>query len=328
LRIVAVGLLLADSFGFDLRRIADPHFDTDLYEMGTGALPFQGESTGVIYESILNRAPAAAAGLNPELLGELERIINKALEKDRDLRYQNAAELRADLKRLKRDTESGRSAASGSSTSSSQVPTITKPHKVSVLAGGLTILAVSAAAGFGLYAFLTRNGAEPFRNFTVTQITNTGKAEEAAISPDGKYILNVQNDNGLRSLWLRNILTGSDTQIIAPAPAHYRSLTFSPDGNYVYFRQAINGSTDAYRVPVLGGSSQLIAGTWTATAPFPPITTRSPISVAMTQRQENFSCCQRISMAPMRRFCPSKRCVTWTTMIVLDSRPGRATARK
>jgi serine/threonine protein kinase len=234
-------------------------FGTVLYEMGTGALPFRGESTGVIFEAILNRAPAPAAGLNPELPVELERIINKALEKDRDLRYQNAAEFRADLKRLKRDTDSGRSAGLGTSTSGSQIAAITKQHKVGVVAGGLIALAVLAAAGFGLYAFMTRNAEQPFRNFTVTQITNTGKAEEAAISPDGKYILNVQNDNGLRSLWLRNILTASDTQIILPAPAPYRSLTFSPDGNYVYFRQAINGSTDAYRVPVLGGSSQRIA---------------------------------------------------------------------
>ena len=72
----------------------------------------------------------------------------------------------------------------------------------------------------------------------MTQITNTGKAEDAAISPDGKYVLNVQNDNGLRSLWLRNVPTGSDAQIVPPAAAVYHALAFSPDGNYVYFRKA------------------------------------------------------------------------------------------
>jgi eukaryotic-like serine/threonine-protein kinase len=234
-------------------------FGAVLYEMSTGALPFRGESTGVIYESILNRTPAPAAGLNPELPGELERIINKALEKDRGLRYQNAAEFRADLKRLKRDTESGRSAAPGTPTSGSQIAAITKQHKIGALAGGLIVLAVLAAAGFGLYAFMTRNAAESFLNFTVTQITNTGKAENAAISPDGKYILNVQNDNGLRSLWLRNILTGSDTQLVAPASARYRSLAFAPDGNYVYFSRQFESFGDTYRLPVLGGTSQLIA---------------------------------------------------------------------
>ena len=80
-----------------------------LYEMATGALPFRGESAGVITEAILNRAPVAAVRLNPDLPAEFERIIEKALEKDRKLRYQGAAEIRADMSRLKRDTESGRS---------------------------------------------------------------------------------------------------------------------------------------------------------------------------------------------------------------------------
>ncbi len=86
-------------------------FGVVLYEMATGQLPFRGESSGVIFEAILNRAPAAVARVNASLPPELERIINKALEKDRDLRYQHASEMRADLARLKRDTSSGRSAA-------------------------------------------------------------------------------------------------------------------------------------------------------------------------------------------------------------------------
>jgi eukaryotic-like serine/threonine-protein kinase len=105
-------------------------FGAVLYEMATGALPFRGESSAVIFKAILDATPTPAVRLNPDLPLELERIINRALEKDRNLRYQHASEIRSELMRLKRDTESGRSASVSSGTvavaqdSSSQFP----PH--------------------------------------------------------------------------------------------------------------------------------------------------------------------------------------------------------
>ena len=101
-----------------------------------------------------------------------------------------------------------------------------------------------------LRQFLNRSGPTPFQNFSITQITNTGRALQAAISPDGKYILNVEDDNGLQSLWLRNVPTGSDTQILAPAAATYASLMFFPDGNYVYFKKAGINTQSECRVTI------------------------------------------------------------------------------
>jgi Tol biopolymer transport system component/predicted Ser/Thr protein kinase len=233
-------------------------FGAVLYEMATGSLPFHGDTSALIFDSILNRDPVPPARLNPATPTRLEDIIHKALEKDKNLRYQHASEVRTDLQRLKRDTTSGGGPASASGRSSS-ITAITAQHKTGVLISGVIAFLVLASAGFGLYSLLTRTGPQPFRSFTITQVTNTGKSVAAAISPDGKYILNVQKDNGLESLWLRNVATGSDTQTIAPSSVRRRHLAFSPDGNYVYFTQNAGNGPDIYRLPVLGGTLQLIA---------------------------------------------------------------------
>jgi len=111
--------------------------------MATGTLPFRGESSGVIFKAILDAAPTSVVRLNPDVPPELERIINKALEKDRNLRYQSAAEMRADLQRLKRDFESERSPATSAGTAATQRGTLRKI--------GLPVMTVVLLAAGGLY---------------------------------------------------------------------------------------------------------------------------------------------------------------------------------
>jgi Tol biopolymer transport system component/predicted Ser/Thr protein kinase len=263
-------------------------FGAVLYEMATGTLPFRGESSATIFEAILNRAPAPAIRLNPDLPPKLEDIINKALEKDRDLRYQHASDMRADLQRLKRDTDSSRqvpaasaevaaaapaAAQSAHTSSSSAVVTVAKQHKLGLGIIGLVAILLVGAAAYGIYAFLSRSRPAPFQNFAASKVTETGKATLVAISPDGKYILNVMDDNGQQSLWLRNVPTNSNTQVVAAAPVSYIGLHFSPDGNYLYFVRSEIGSRSLhylYRAPVLGGTPQKLVTNIDSNVTFSP----------------------------------------------------------
>ena len=145
--------------------------------------------------------------------------------------------------------------------SSSMVAAVARQHKWGVAAAVVLALVLLAAAGFGMYSLVRGGRTARFTDFTITQVTNSGKAALAAVSPDGRYILSVMNDNGIQSLWLRNVPTSGDTQIVPPAVVVYSSLAFSPDGNYIYFRKARNAVQtyfDLYRSSVLGGSPQTI----------------------------------------------------------------------
>ncbi|MCU1300720.1 MAG: serine/threonine protein kinase with repeat [Candidatus Sulfotelmatobacter sp.] len=123
-------------------------FGTVIYEMATGRQPFTGNTSAVIFDGILNRTPARLLDLNPNLPPELERIISKALEKDRNLRYQSAAEMRADLQRLKRDTESGRVAAGSSSAITPAVVKNSISHRWGVAALACVVIAAIIVAGW------------------------------------------------------------------------------------------------------------------------------------------------------------------------------------
>jgi len=260
---------------------------TVLYEMATGKLPFSGGTSAVVFHAILELDPPAVAQVNPALPPKLQEIIEKLLEKDRDLRYQSAADLRGDLKRLKRDVESGRrtaSAASGATQamasssgggSAASVPAIPaskreraeerrRGSRVGRELQGLMTLVLVLAAAYGIYSLVTRHPMRPFRAFTVKKLTEEGNSVMAAISPDGNYILSLARDSntGLASLWLRNVPTNSNTQVQPPADVWYNGLHFSPDGNYLFFGRSDPGNPDLrflYRAPLLGGAPERIA---------------------------------------------------------------------
>ena len=276
-------------------------FGIVMYEMLTGTLPFRGSTSGVIFEAILNRAPAPLSRVGEGMPPKFEEILAKALEKDRDMRYQVAAELRADLKRLRRQSDSGRapsesessgSIAASSASRSALSPAATAPssatisrassstvlqvageHKVGVSVVSVVLAVVVLAAIYGAYKFFAPKNATPFESFSIIPMTTTGKAAYAAISPDGKYILNVQADHGQQSLWLRNVANNSDTQVIPPTDDIYHALHFSPDGNYIYFVRSerdehnVNG---LYRAPILGGTPQRILTDITSNISFNP----------------------------------------------------------
>jgi serine/threonine protein kinase len=253
---------------------------TVIYQMATGKLPFTGATSAVIFHAILQLDPPSTLQLNGTLPPKLQEIIEKLLEKDRDLRYQSAADLRGDLRRLKRDVESGKKPAASASVpaaaaqSSSPAEPLRPPSSSAVVAAagrhkigtGLSVLlgiVVVLAAGYGIYSLLTRHPMRPFRNFTVTKLTEDGNAALVAISPDGKYILSLMSGaNGDVSLWLRNVPTNSNTQVQPPANVGYNGLRFSPDGNYLYFVRSDPGNFELkylYRAPLLGGTPERLA---------------------------------------------------------------------
>ena len=164
-------------------------FGVVLYEMATGKLPFQGNTSAVIFTAILTKAPTSAARLNPDLPPDLERIIHKALEKDRKLRYQSAAEMKADLSRLKRDTDSGRSVAAVTAAGVPPQPWW-RGNEAKALAA-VVLLAVLAGAG---WFYRSRAGGETIDSVAVLPFVN------ASGNPDSEYLSDGITESLINSL--------------------------------------------------------------------------------------------------------------------------------
>jgi eukaryotic-like serine/threonine-protein kinase len=262
-----------------------------VYEMVSGHAPFGGETPADVIAAIVKTEPPSLSRSAPEVPVRLEEIITKALEKDRDDRYQTSKDLLVDLRRLKKrvefEAEMHRSVpaeaqmpSASSRTSSESAPlsqTVTgeptrptssaeyivseiKRHKIGV---GLACLLGIAVVGAAVYMWIRSSRGKKTAPATMklTRLTSGGRVGNAlidgdtSISPDGRYVVFTLNEAGKISLWVRQISTSSDVQIVPPADRRTKGTTISRDGEFVYHVWFDKDSPQGalYRVPILGG---------------------------------------------------------------------------
>lgn len=220
-------------------------FGAVLYEMCTGSLPFGGDTSGVIFDGILNRDPVPALRMNPAVPPRLEEIINKALEKDREVRYQSAAEIRADLKRLKRDTDTV--------TVTTAAPVRRSSRKLfAALAASMLLI-----AGIAGILVLRRPPRVGDRSEWVQLTDFTDSAVSPALSPDGRMVAFLRGPETFMTqgeVFVKLLPDGEPKQLTHDQKVKM-SPAFSPDGSRIAYTQE---PWDTWIVPVLGGEPRLL----------------------------------------------------------------------
>ena len=213
-------------------------FGAVLYEMASGRQAFSGKTTAVIHDAILNREPTSLLQLNPELPLKLEEIVNKALEKDREVRYQHAAELRADLKRLKRDIESGRVAKVAAPTPAARVRRRSFPFVALIL---FTVLIVAVA---GWLWFGRSRQTAPEAQLTAVPLTSyPGSESYPSFSPDGSQVAFSWNGEKQDNFDIYVKVIGTEPPLpLTTNPAKDYSPAWSPDGRWIAFCRDLPGA--------------------------------------------------------------------------------------
>jgi len=241
-------------------------FGVVLYEMATGTLPFSGESTGVIFEAILNRTPRPPSSVVNGIPSELDRIIQKAMEKDRELRYQHASDIRTDLKRLKRDSDSGRSAglhdsaaphaaaASGSASAAaaSTVIPAARPSKGWLMFAGACFVLFLAVAGYYWNSRKAQRVLGPLKERQLTRNSSENEITAGQMSPDGKYL--VYSD--VKGIHLKVIETGEITNVAVPENRlQWAVAGWFPDGTHFLADTESAGIPEGiWKFSVIGGA--------------------------------------------------------------------------
>ena len=260
------------SLGKDLDACTDLFsFGVVLYEMATGTLPFKGETSAAIFNSILNKTPVPPARINNEIPPKLEDIVNRALEKDRDFRYQSASEMRSELKRLKRDKDSSRSGAASADTSSPPpMPSVSGPSSSAAILSGEAIKhkRTLAPAVFGVvlftaalvtYFYLRATRTAPMSDKKWEQLTFfTDAAVYPALSPDGRLLTFIRGSGtflGQGDVYVKLLPSGEPIQL-----THDKSVklspAFPPDGSRVVY--GTMDPWDTWEVPVMGGEPRIM----------------------------------------------------------------------
>ena len=253
-----------------------------LYETIAGRTPFSGETPSHQIVAILEKEPPLLGALVPNTPPELESAVAKALAKAVDQRYQTCAELVADLKGIRRwlDLEAslqdsnvtGRLTKSGAlqvSPPSGQIPAAAdaarSPRRRAWLAALIAALIAAIAAPFGFRSLF--HPAIPFQNYSSEELTDSGKVGDAVISRDGRYVVYTQSERGEQGLYMRQLVSGTTVQIQPSARKRYSGLTFSGDGNYLFFTRREPGvaTSTLYRISSLGGEPiRILDGVYSA----------------------------------------------------------------
>jgi len=260
-----------------------------LYEMLTGMVPFNGETTADTLAAVIYKEPEPIAALLPNAPHELQRILRKSLQKDREERYQSVKDLALDLKDLSYEIEhansGNRPAHVTSSPNFSENPTmihqtrsgnhptgqsavmtsihapapVRKRSRIMMLAAAAIAVAMFAFAGFAFYNWGTAEtplAANAFSRPQISRINTDGKVNLPAISPDGRYVAYVAGDLGSRSLVVRQVATDSVITVISPTNLNFFAVSFSPTGDHIYYCETRSDYSvnTLYSVPTLGGT--------------------------------------------------------------------------
>jgi serine/threonine protein kinase len=269
-----------------------------LYELAAGRTPFEGQTTSDVLASILKNEPVPLQRYCPEAPPELQRIVRKALRKDLEERYQLVKEMGVDLKNIRRELElsaeielslqppapgerplgmSSRGAAiQANSSSRTQEISEAKPTSSDII-NQISLYPKALIVAVGIFGLLvatvlvvhrwvssespTGKSTVAPQNMKIARLTSTGTADKAAISPDGRYVVHAVSENGQQSLRVRQVNTSSDVQILPPSMVEYAGLTFSRDGDFIYYVGTDQNSptSNLYKLPVLGGTPRKLS---------------------------------------------------------------------